>query len=285
MPTPFSADRRRFLSCSLLAMPALAAVPAFAASDNARALDLLARAAALYQRRGDAALPAFQRGGAFDEAGLYVYVLGADGVLKASGGPSEVFIGQDVRGHRDREGGAYIATVLERARADAPTSLNYRWTNRRTGQDETKTVHFRRVGEAVIVVSQMIDRATATEARAWLARAVKALEQRGPAVLAEFNDVNGAFVQDDLYVFAIGANDMVMHAHGTQPRLVGRNVTYLKDANRHFIGREMVRRAKVGEVVETRYVWLNPVTRHKEPKTTFVQRVGQLVLAVGYYGA
>lgn len=284
MPPPISPDRRRFLACSLLAAPILGAAPAFAAPDNARALDLLTRATTLYQRRGDAALPAFQRGGAFHEAGLYVYVLGADGVLKASGGPSEVFIGQDVRGHRDREGGAYIAAILERARADGNASLNYRWTNRRTGQDETKTVHFRRVGDSVIVVSQMIERATAAEARAWLARAVKAVEQRGPVVLAEFNDANGAFVQDDLYVFAIGSNDMVMHAHGTQPRLVGRNVTYLKDANRHFIGREMVRRAKVGEMVETRYVWLTPVPRHKEPKTTFVQRVGQLVLAVGYYG-
>ena len=74
-----------------------------------------------------------------------------------------------------------------------------------------------------------------------------------------------------------------MHAHGSMPRLIGKNVADLTDPDGHPIIREMVRIAsQKGEGVLA-YKWRNPVTKGVENKRAYLQRVGDYLVAVGYY--
>jgi cytochrome c len=101
---------------------------------------------------------------------------------------------------------------------------------------------------------------------------------------ATFNNQKGQFVRGDLYVFAFGLDDGIMHAHGAAPEgLVGLNVADLRDASGKPLIREMmeVARSKGSGTVD--YVWLNRVTNKLESKTAFVRLVGKSVVGVGYY--
>lgn len=128
-------------------------------------------------------------------------------------------------------------------------------------------------------------RASAKEARAMLDRAVAQLQQKSPeASFAAFNKPKGEFVRGDLYVFVVGLNDGIMHAHGGAPEgLVGMQVIDLRDAAGKALIREMVDVAKTKGSGEVDYVWLNRVTNKVENKTAFVKRVGDNVVGVGYY--
>lgn len=128
-------------------------------------------------------------------------------------------------------------------------------------------------------------RAGAKEARAMLDRAVAQLQQKSPeASFAAFNNPKGQFVRGDLYVFVVGLNDGIMHAHGAALEgLVGMQVMDLRDAAGKALIREMVDVAKAKGSGEVDYVWLNRVTNKVENKTAFVKRVGDNLVAVGYY--
>ena len=98
-------------ACVILSGAALATTPTTAAEsvvaaqadDSAAAKSLLERAVARYRTDGEAALGAFSRAGEFLVGDLYVYVLGADGVMKASGGPSITLVGRNISEFRSTE--------------------------------------------------------------------------------------------------------------------------------------------------------------------------------------
>jgi cytochrome c len=118
-----------------------------------------------------------------------------------------------------------------------------------------------------------------------LGKAVDAIRKDPKAAFARINDINGGFVHDDVYVFVVGINDHVMYASGGTPRLVGRKVDQVTDINGKRIFPESVEVAKAAAkgTGELRYTWLNPVTRRQENKVTYLERVGDYAVGVGYY--
>lgn len=266
-------------------VPLAAAEPAATveASDSAAAKTLLERAAARYRADGDSALAAFSRAGEFLIGDLYVYVLGADGVMKASGGPSMTLVGRNISDLKDPEGKPFIREMLEGAKANGSGTVKYRWLNRQHGRAEQKVVYYQAVGDSIVAVGYYIPFASAEQAKALLWRAVHELKQDPQAALRRFNDLNGGFVQDDLYVFIIGADDAVMYAHGAQPRLIGKYSKDLRDAAGKLFVQEMLRRTKGDDVAEVEYLWRNPVTLKTAKKTTYAKRVGNYVVGVGAY--
>lgn len=273
---------KSLLAAVLLAFSAwLPAAPA--ADDAGRAQALLDRAVAYYRANGETALGAFHRVGEFQDGELYVYVLDSDGVMLTSGGSSSALIGRNVRDLRDSEGKAFIKEILETAAAKGDGMVEYRWLNRQHGKAERKIAYFKSVGKRILVAGYYAPRASAEQARAMMWRAVHEMKQYGSKAFERFNDLNGGFVQDDLYVFVVGLSDKRMYAHGAQPRLIDRDVADLKDAAGKPIIGPMVEMAKRRGEGEFTYRWRNPVTGREENKRTFLKRVDNYLVAVGSY--
>ncbi|WP_324541495.1 cache domain-containing protein [Thauera sp.] len=131
--------------------------------------------------------------------------------------------------------------------------------------------------------AQAGERATPREARALFEQAVGYMEQNGAeSAFAAFNDRKGKFVRKDLYVFVIDDKG-VYHASGAAPEaLVGLTVLNTTDAAGNALFREMIDTTRVNPEGTVRYMWLNRVTNKVEPKVSYVRKVGNYVVGVGY---
>jgi cytochrome c len=173
--------------------------------------------------------------------------------------------------------------MIRTAREAGGGHVEYRWLNRLEKREERKLAFFKRVKDRILAVGFYIPRGTASQAQALLEDAVAALRKEPRQALADFGDINGRFVQDDLYVFVFGWDDLRMKAHGTMPHLVGGDGAKLTDANGRNIILEMKRKLENSERAEIDYSWRNPVTRQIEPKRSFVRRVDGYLVGVGFY--
>jgi cytochrome c len=254
-----------------------------AADDQARAKALLAKAVAHLKENGERAYAAFSRTGEFTDGEQYVYVVGSDGVLLASGGASFNFIGRNMLDYKDSDGKKLFQELLEGAKSKGSGILEYRWLNLQRGTVERKVAFYQAVGERIVAVGYYMPRGTPEQAKSILWRAADEVKRLGPQIFPRFNDINGGFVQDDTYVFVVGIKDMRMHAHGAMPRLVGRNVAELADANGKPIIRQMIDIVTSKGEGSLDYQWRNPVTGKIENKRTFLLRVGDYMIGVGYY--
>lgn len=271
-------------SLACLTTTGLAADDANARAVNAaRAQALLERAITHYRAQGEAALPAFNRVGQFHDGELYVYVLDANGVMLTSGGSSSALMGRNARDLHDTDGKPFIREILDIAAAKGSGTVEYRWLNRQHAKIERKIAYFQRLGDRILVVGYYTPRASAEQAKSMLWRAVHEFKEYGDQAIARFNDLNGGFTHDDLYVFVVGLNDRRMYAHGAQPRLVDRDVGDLKDVRGRPIIRQMIDLARTRGEGEIEYRWRNPVTGQEENKRTYVKRVGDYLVAVGSY--
>ncbi|MDY0048973.1 MAG: cache domain-containing protein [Thauera propionica] len=196
-----------FLATTLLgpvspasAQTAAAAVPlAVDTEESHRAEALLRRAVTHLRTHGSKALADFSVSGQFVDGDLYVYVLGTDGVLQASGGPSFHMIGRNVLEYRDPDGKPLFAEILAGARRDGRGLIHYRWLNPQRGTVERKAAYYQAVEDYIAAVGYYAPRATPEQAMSILWRAVDELQRRGPASFEAFNDLNGGFVRDDTY--------------------------------------------------------------------------------------
>ncbi|TVO65908.1 cache domain-containing protein [Denitromonas ohlonensis] len=128
------------------------------------------------------------------------------------------------------------------------------------------------------------DRGTPREARALFDQAVKYMQANGPErSFAAFNNQKGKFVSKDLYVFVID-NKGTYHASGAAPEtLVGLNVLGTTDAAGNPLFRDMIDTTARNGEGQVRYMWLNRQTNHVEPKVSYVSKVNDYVLGVGYF--
>lgn len=110
--------------------------------------------------------------------------------------------------------------------------------------------------------------------------------------LAEINNPKGQFSHGEIYLFASdhvpnwdsNKDRTITLAHGANPKLVGKDMTDLKDADGFAFVKRMaeIASSKSGEGW-TDYKWPNPVTKAIEPKTTFTKRIEPLVISCGVY--
>ena len=123
----------------------------------------------------------------------------------------------------------------------------------------------------------------AEQAKHLLDKAVAYLEKEGSArAFCAFNNPSGDFRKGPLYVFAINM-DGVYFAHGAAPTLVGVSLRDTRDAAGQPFGKDIMELiAKQGEG-SVDYMWLNYTTNKVEKKHSFVKRVKDFVLGVGYY--
>ena len=129
-----------------------------------------------------------------------------------------------------------------------------------------------------------IERGETKKAAALLDRAVDYLQKSGPEqAFAAFNNRKGDFVNGPYYVYVVGMEG-IMHANGGAPDvLVGKNVLDLRDAAGKSLIRELLQEAKRKDSGTIEYRWLNRANNRVENKTTQFRKVGNQVVAVGYY--
>ena len=127
------------------------------------------------------------------------------------------------------------------------------------------------------------DRGTAAEATALVQRAAEYLKANGPAKsYAAFNDTAGQFKDRDLYVFVMDMNGKML-SHGANAKLIGKDLTNLKDSDDKLFIKTMLDVAKAKGKGWVYYKWPHPVTKAIEPKSTYVERIDDLVIGCGIY--
>jgi cytochrome c len=254
-----------------------------AQNDAKRARALLDKAADYYKGNKDRALAAFSRVGEFTSDDLYVYVIGINGQMLASGGSSSALIGRDVSGMRDAAGKLFFREMIDTAQSKGSGTVEYRWLNQVDRKVESKVTYYTKVDDRIIAVGFYIPRATPEQAKAMLEQAVKAVESDPRTAFASFNDLHGTFVQDDLYVFVVDLKEYKFRAHGANPRLVYTDALELKDPTGDPIIKKMIAIAKTKGQGSLEYKWRNPVTEKVETKHTLLRKVNDYLVGVGYY--
>lgn len=254
-----------------------------ASAKEARAM--LEQAARLLEEKPPAAaFAAFNNPkGQYVKRDLYVFVVGRDGIMHAHGGAPDGLVGMQVLDLRDAAGKALIREMLEVAPEKGFGQVQYVWLNRVSNRVEDKTAFVRRVGDYFVGVGFYVPRSSVEQARDFLDRAVAEIGRAGaPAAFAAFNDRRGAFVKEDLYVFAVGLDDAKFYAMGATPGLVGADVRDLRDAAGKPIIQEMIKLAREGGG-EYEYVWRNPANNKVEKKHSIVRKVENYLIGVGHY--
>ncbi len=123
----------------------------------------------------------------------------------------------------------------------------------------------------------------AAEAKALIDKAVAYFDSNGVArAFCAFNDTNGAFHKGPLYVFAINM-DGVYFAHSAAPTLIGTSLRDTRDVTGQPIGSLVMEAVTTQQSAPVEYMWLNYETNKVEKKHTFLKRVENFVLGVGYY--
>lgn len=128
------------------------------------------------------------------------------------------------------------------------------------------------------------DRGTADEAVAMVKKAVAKIKTEGrEKAFAAFADPgNKEFHDRDLYIFVYDLNGVNL-AHGNNPKMVGKTLLEMKDREGKPLIREMVEVAKSKGKGWIDYKWPNPVTQTVEAKSSYVERVEDMLVGSGIY--
>jgi len=126
-------------------------------------------------------------------------------------------------------------------------------------------------------------RGTAAEAEAMVKKAIAMAKAKGnDAAFAEINNKNGQFTDRDLYVFVYDMGGKVA-AHGLNPKMIGKELIDMKDADGKEFVKERVEIAKTKGSGWQDYKFTDPITKMIEHKRAYVERHGDLIFGCGIY--
>ena len=121
------------------------------------------------------------------------------------------------------------------------------------------------------------------EAKTLVTRAAAFVKYQGKGkALAEISKLKGTFDRGEIYVFAYDLQG-VMLAHPKNPDLIGRNLIDVPDSDGILFRKEIVEKARVKGKGWVDYAYLNPETKEVEHKTTYLLKVGDIILCCGAY--
>jgi cytochrome c len=125
---------------------------------------------------------------------------------------------------------------------------------------------------------------SAEEAVAMVNRAIAAIKAEGlDKVVAEINEGKpGRFKDRDLY---ITINDLKAKniAHGANPKMQGKDLIELKDADGKYFMRERSQLAQSKGKGWQDYKFVNPVSKQIEAKSMYFERYGDYIINCGIY--
>ncbi|WP_420473320.1 cache domain-containing protein [Noviherbaspirillum sp. ST9] len=129
------------------------------------------------------------------------------------------------------------------------------------------------------------DRGTAEEASALVKKAVAYIKANGKEkAVAAINDPKGPFVDRDLYIFVYDMKgNNVAIGNGNASKMNGKNMLEMRDADGKYIIKGFI------DILGTKnsgwfdYKWPNPVTKAVEAKSSYVEKVDDLIVGSGIY--
>jgi signal transduction histidine kinase len=125
--------------------------------------------------------------------------------------------------------------------------------------------------------------ASKDDAVAMVKKGVAFIKANGPEKgYAEISSKKGRFQDRDLYLVVYGL-DGVVHAHGANEKLIGRNVIDLRDIDGKPFVQERVALAKAKGIFWQDYKFTNPVSKQIEPKQMYCERLEDTVVCGGVY--
>ncbi len=126
-------------------------------------------------------------------------------------------------------------------------------------------------------------RGTAEGAVVMVKKAIATAKVKGnDAVFAEINNPKGPFVDRDLYVFVYDLNGKVK-AHGQNPKMIGKELIGMKDADGKEFVKERIEIAKTRGSGWQDYKFTDPLTRRIEHKRAYIERYEDLIFGCGIY--
>jgi signal transduction histidine kinase len=127
------------------------------------------------------------------------------------------------------------------------------------------------------------DQGSAAEAEAMAKKAVAFIKSNGPEKAAEEFTNGKAFKDRDLYISYLDFTGKML-AHGSNPKLVGKDLIGLKDPEGKFMVQMAIDVAKTkGRGWTENYKFKNPTTEKLQEKAMYIERVGDSYVGVGIY--
>ncbi|MBC8017006.1 MAG: cache domain-containing protein [Verrucomicrobia bacterium] len=100
--------------------------------------------------------------------------------------------------------------------------------------------------------------------------------------LDALNDPKGQFVKGTLFVFAFDENGTLL-ANATAPEKVGQNLLEVPDSKGKKFRKEFIELAKKDGSGWVDYTNINPKSKVDEPKTSYIEKAGELIIGCGIY--
>jgi len=129
------------------------------------------------------------------------------------------------------------------------------------------------------------ERGSAEEASALVKKAVAYIKANGKEkAFAAINDPKGQFADRDLYIFVYdmkGTNLAI--GNGNAAKMNGKNMLDMRDADGKYIIKGFI------DLLSTKgsgwfdYKWPNPVSKNVEAKSSYVEKVDDLIVGSGIY--
>lgn len=124
---------------------------------------------------------------------------------------------------------------------------------------------------------------TADEAVALVQKVIASIKANGrEKTFAEINTTTGKFRDRDLYVTINDMNGKNI-AHGANPRMQGKDLIDLKDADGKPFMRERIEIVKAKGKGWQDYKFVNPVSKQIEPKSMYFEKYEDIVINCGIY--
>lgn len=125
--------------------------------------------------------------------------------------------------------------------------------------------------------------ATPEQATAMVKKGITFIKAQGAEKgYAEITSKASQFKFEDLYLVVYGLDGMV-HAHGANEKMVGRNLIELKDVDGKAFVKERVELGKTQVSFWQDYKFTNPENKKIEPKSMYCERLEQTVVCGGIY--
>ncbi|MFZ6861015.1 cache domain-containing protein [Undibacterium sp. Ji67W] len=121
------------------------------------------------------------------------------------------------------------------------------------------------------------------DAIAMVEKGLSYLEKNGKeALVNEINNKNPDFIKGDIYLYVRGIDGVIL-AHPINPKLIGKNMLELPDADGKLYRKDILTLAKTKGKGWVDYRYNNPLTQQVENKSTYIVKSGEIILEAGIY--
>lgn len=139
------------------------------------------------------------------------------------------------------------------------------------------------VGMLLLCLSGLATAAPKDDAVGLVRKAVAHIKEKGKdAAIADFNDKKGKFVKGELYVFAYSLHGVIL-AHPMNPKLIGKDMLEIKDADGKYFTKEFVSTVNGPGKGWVDYRWTNPISKKIEAKSSYLEKAGDIFVGCGIY--